>query len=95
MIPEGAGVVALTAWLMLAVLTVALLLTFLRLARGPSLPDRVVALDVIATLVVGKIGLYAIAQAQPVLLRVAMTVALIGFIGTVAFAWYLQRRIAR
>jgi multicomponent Na+:H+ antiporter subunit F len=92
MIPPGAGPAAATAWLMLAVLAVALLLSFIRLVRGPTLPDRVVALDVAATLIVGMIGAYAVAQSQPVLLRVAMTVTLFNFIGTVAFAWYLQRR---
>ena len=95
MIPEGAGPAAATAWVMLAVLAVALVLAFLRLVRGPTLPDRVVALDVAATLIVGMVGLYAIAQSQPVLLRVAMTVALINFVGTIAFAWYLQRSVSR
>jgi multicomponent Na+:H+ antiporter subunit F len=94
MIPAGAGPAAATAWVMLAVLSGALVLAFIRLVRGPSLPDRVVALDVAATLIVGMVGLYSIAQSQPVLLRVAMTAALINFVGTVAFAWYLQRRVS-
>ena len=84
---------AATARLMMTVLSVALLLAFCRLARGPSLPDRVVALDAIATLIVGMIGLYSLAESEPVLLRVAMLLALINFAGTVAFAYYLQRKV--
>jgi multicomponent Na+:H+ antiporter subunit F len=84
---------AVTARWMTVVLSIALVLAFGRLARGPSLPDRVLALDVIATLIVGMIGLYSLAEAEPVLLRVAMLLALINFAGTVAFAYYLQRRV--
>ncbi|MBW3600684.1 MAG: cation:proton antiporter [Planctomycetes bacterium] len=84
-----------TAHAMLVVLSIALLLAFLRLARGPSVPDRVVALDVIATLLVGMIGVYSIAESDPVLLRVAMMLALVNFVGTVAFSYYLQRRVTR
>lgn len=81
------------AYFMLIVLTAAILLAFIRLARGPQLPDRAVALDVIATLIVGLMGTYAIAESEPLLLRVAMVLALINFVGTVAYSFYLQRRI--
>jgi multicomponent Na+:H+ antiporter subunit F len=70
----------------------ALLLTFVRLARGPTLPDRVVALDLIATLAVGFIASCNILTEEPVLLDVATVVGLVTFLGTVAFAHYLGRR---
>ena len=84
---------AATAHAMLVVIGVALLLAFYRLAKGPSVPDRVVALDVIATLLVGMIGVYSVAESEPVLLRVAMMLALVGFVGTVAFSFYLRRKV--
>jgi multicomponent Na+:H+ antiporter subunit F len=77
---------------LLAILGVALLLAFLRLVRGPTLPDRVVALDLIAILAVAIITLYAIATNEPILLDTAIVLALIGFLGTVAFARYIERR---
>lgn len=80
------------AYAMLAVLVVAVFLAFIRLVLGPSLPDRVVALDLIAVLVVGLIAVYAIATGETILLRVAMVAALITFVGTIAFAYYLQLR---
>ena len=73
-------------------LTAALFLAFLRLARGPSLPDRVVALDLITVITVGFIAAYAIDLDQQVFLDAAIVVALIAFLGTVAFAQYLERR---
>ena len=66
-----------------------------RLIRGPSLPDRVVALDLIGFLVVGLVCLVAIATETPALLAVALVAALILFLGTAAFAIYLQRREAQ
>ena len=78
--------------LALALIGVAFFLAFIRLLRGPSLPDRVVALDLIGVLTVGSIAAYSIATDQPVLLDPATVVALVGFLSTVAFAKYLERR---
>lgn len=75
----------------LSILSLAMALAFIRLMRGPSLPDRVIALDLIATLAVGMIVLYAMAIDQPILLDVALALALLSFLGTVAFARYLER----
>ena len=73
-------------------LGLALVLAFTRLVRGPSLPDRVVALELTAMASVATIGAYAIDTDDSVLLEVAIVVALITFLGTVAFARYLERR---
>lgn len=79
-------------FLVLAFLSIAIVFSFIRLFRGPSLPDRVVALDLMAMLGIGIIANYAIATNQPVMLDVATVVALISFLGTVAFAYYVERR---
>jgi multicomponent Na+:H+ antiporter subunit F len=70
----------------------AMFLGFYRLVRGPSLPDRVVALDLISLLAVGAITAFDIATEQPVLLDAATVRALVAFLGTVAFARYVERR---
>ena len=75
----------------LALLSSALFVAFFRLARGPSLPDRVVALDLISTISVAIIAVYTIITDKPVLLDVAIVLALIAFLGTVAFAKYLEK----
>ena len=86
------GVLALVNPLVFTMLSVALFLAFVRLVHGPSLPDRVVALDLIAALTVGFIAVYAIDTGERVFLDVAIVVALITFLGTVAFAQYIERR---
>jgi multicomponent Na+:H+ antiporter subunit F len=78
-------------YFILPLLSMAMLLTFVRLAKGPSLPDRVVALDLLAVLGMGMAAVYAIAMNQPVFLDVAIILALISFLGTVAFAYYMER----
>ena len=78
--------------LALAMATIAMALAFVRLFSGPSLPDRVVALDLIGTLAVGIIAAYDITMEQPVLLDAATVVALVAFLGTVAFAHYVERK---
>lgn len=75
-----------------AILMIALLPALVRLLRGPSLPDRVVALDVMTTTGIAIAAVYAISAGQPALLDVAIVVALVSFLGTVAFATYLERR---
>jgi multicomponent Na+:H+ antiporter subunit F len=76
----------------LPVLSLALLLVVARLLRGPSLPDRVIALDMLATLSIGVVAVYAVVTDQPALLDVAVLLALLAFLGTVGFAYYIERR---
>lgn len=79
--------------LILSLLSLSLILAFIRLVRGPSLPDRVVALDVAITMAMGIIAVYAVQNNQPVFLDVALILALLSFLGTVAFAYYIERRV--
>jgi multicomponent Na+:H+ antiporter subunit F len=67
----------------------AMFLALLRVVRGPTLPDRVVALDLMATLAMGFIALYAVTTGQAIFLDVAIALALIAFLGTVAFAYFI------
>lgn len=92
MIVPGSGPLIVAINLALVMMVLAFLLAFARLVRGPSLPDRVVALDLIAIIVVGFIAIYSIITAQPVFLDAAIVLALIAFLGTIAFARYVERR---
>ena len=73
-------------------LSLSLFLAFLRLVLGPTLPDRVVALDLMATLSMGIITMYAVITGQVIFLDVAIVLALIAFLGTVAFARFIDKR---
>lgn len=85
------------AWLSIVIflplLSIAILLAFTRLLRGPSLPDRVIALDLMATFGVGVVGVYAVATNQPALLDVGLVLALLVFLSTIAFAYFIERSV--
>lgn len=69
-----------------------LLFSFVRLIKGPTLPDRVVSADLITVLAVAVAGILAISHHDPDFLDVAVALALVAFLATVAFAWYADRR---
>ena len=69
----------------------ALIIALIRLILGPTLPDRVVALDFISTCVIGMIIVDAIASGESHFLSVAIVAALVSFVGSVAFAMYIQK----
>ncbi len=81
------------AWFGSVVLTVGMVLAFVRLVRGPSLPDRVVAFDAMAVMAVGALVLVAMGTGQALFLDVALALALITFLGTVALAMGFDRGI--
>jgi multicomponent Na+:H+ antiporter subunit F len=79
-------------YVILPILAISLVLVFIRLFRGPSLVDRVIALDLIITIGTGIIALYCIHSNQNTFLDVALILALIAFLGTIAFAFYLEKK---
>jgi multicomponent Na+:H+ antiporter subunit F len=81
-----------TQYFVMPVLAIVIALAFYRLVRGPSVADRVVALDLMSTIGLALIAAYALYRNQPPFLDVGIVLALIGFLGTVAFAYYIERR---
>jgi multicomponent Na+:H+ antiporter subunit F len=75
----------------LTTLALAAGLAFIRLVRGPTLPDRVIAIDLIGVLIVCLLVVVAASTAQQAFLDVAIVIALISFVGTVAYARYVER----
>jgi multicomponent Na+:H+ antiporter subunit F len=76
----------------LVLLTLAMLLCIVRLVRGPTLADRILALDTITVLAVGYIAVFAIRTGFVLYIDVAIAIALVGFLATVALARYLLER---
>lgn len=66
-------------------------LTFVRLVKGPTLPDRVIAIDLIGVLLVCLLVVVGGSTTERAFLDVAMVIALISFVGTVAYARYIER----
>jgi multicomponent Na+:H+ antiporter subunit F len=75
----------------LYMLVLSMALAFIRVARGPSLPDRIIALDLFASVVVGILCIHAIRSDEYVYLTAGIALALIAFIGTVALALFIRR----
>jgi multicomponent Na+:H+ antiporter subunit F len=87
--PALSPIITIAAAIAAALLALALILTIIRLARGPGLPDRVVALDLVGTFAVGACLLISLATGQDTFLFVAVLLALLLFVGTVAAGFYL------
>jgi multisubunit Na+/H+ antiporter MnhF subunit len=83
----------LTIWidLLLIILGISLLLSFIRLYRGPNPPNRTVAFDTIATHAVALLALFAMRNDAPVLIDAAVITAILGFVGTTILARYMER----
>ncbi len=82
-------------WLYLGaywVLGVSIVVTMVRLVLGPTLADRVVALDLMSFFAAGVIAISSVYSGRNELLIVAIVLALLTFMGTVAFAMYLHRK---
>lgn len=73
-------------------LLAALVLAFIRLLRGPSINDRIAAMDVIAIDVMAFILVYSILVNKAIYLDLPVIISLISFIGTVAVSTYLKHR---
>ena len=84
-------VIKIAAEITLVLLTLAVLLAFIRLFAGPSQADRIVALDLISVLIVAVLAALSIYRQQKAFLDVAIAYALIAFLGTVALARFRER----
>lgn len=79
-------------YVILPVLSISVVLVFIRFLKGPGIVDRVVALDLLITIGIAIIAVYSIINNQSTFLDIAMILALIAFLGTIAFSYYLQRQ---
>lgn len=69
----------------------ALLLNVISLARGPSLPDRVLGLDTLYINSIALIILYGIAESSTIHFEAALLIAMLGFVSTAALCKYMIR----
>jgi len=76
----------------LAALLLASFLCLYRIGRGPTAPDRIVAIDILGTLIVGFCCIYGLVRQRDFYMNIAMAWALLSFIGTIALAKYLEGR---
>lgn len=78
-------------YFVLPVLSLSMVLIFIRVIKGPRLMDRVVALDLLVIVGIGFNSAYSILYHKPVIIEVSLILALIAFLSTVAFTYYYQK----
>ncbi|HQR10729.1 MAG TPA: K+/H+ antiporter subunit F [Casimicrobiaceae bacterium] len=81
---------AIVPWIASA-FALALLMSGYRLLRGPSLPDRILALDTLYVNTIALLVLFGIQYQTQLVFEAALVAALLGFIGTVALSKYVTR----
>lgn len=86
------AVLAFSTQFALVVLSLALLTTVLRILRGPTLPDRVLGLDMLVAIAIGFIAVMAIRTGFNLYIDIAIALGLVGFLATVAFARFILAR---
>jgi len=89
---SGAEFLSLATNVSVILITFAFLLTVLRIVIGPTLPDRVLALDLLVSVGIGYIAVVAIGTGQYLYLDIAISLGLVGFLATVAFARFVLHR---
>jgi multicomponent Na+:H+ antiporter subunit F len=84
-VPDGIHAFALAA------LALSALMVFIRLVRGPTLSDRVAAVDMLAFLAIGFLAVHSLGSDSVAFLDAAVVLALFAFLATAAFARHVER----
>lgn len=80
-------------WVCVGILSLSLVGFLYRLMKGPSTPDRVIALDSIGVGLITLVGLFSILFDSPFFLEVILLLAIIAYIGTVAFSKFTEKGV--
>lgn len=88
----GEEIRVLAEYIALALFSLSFTITTLRVIVGPSLPDRIIALDMLVVVAVGFIATIGIKTGFTLYVDVAIGLSLVGFLATVAFARFVMSR---
>ncbi|QBP40561.1 Na(+)/H(+) antiporter subunit F1 [Paenisporosarcina antarctica] len=78
-------------WVMVILISLSMVAFIYRLIIGPSVPDRVVALDSLGVALIAMIGLISILAETGFFLDIILLLAILAFIGTVAFSKFIEK----
>lgn len=70
----------------------AMLLALWRLLRGPTVPDRILALDTLFVATIAELMLFGMHMDTAIYFEAALIIAMLGFVGTVVLSKYILRR---
>jgi len=83
---------SVAAYIAIGIISVSTLLTLVRFLKGPSLPDRIISLDVFSANLLAVLAIYSVLAEEKSYLNVALIMSLIAFVGTMTFAYYLVQK---
>lgn len=92
---SGAAALDIATTIAGVLLAIATVCAAVRIVRGPSTPDRVVALDMLSLIGVAVAGLAVLVSGSTAFVDIALGVALVGFLAVVAFAGFIERGAIR
>ncbi|HLQ73502.1 MAG TPA: Na(+)/H(+) antiporter subunit F1 [Bacillota bacterium] len=72
---------------------VAIFITFIRIAMGPTFPDRVIAMDVVGVNLIPAIAIVSILYQTRAFLDVIIVLSILSFISTIAFSKFIERGV--
>ncbi len=78
------------AYIVMCMLSVSIVLCLIRMIKGPSMFDRIVALDLLGITLIGFVGMLMIAQQTLVYVEVILVLGILSFLGTVALSKYME-----
>lgn len=78
-------------YISIVILCISILFVFIRLAIGPSISDRIVAMDLLLSIAIAFIIIYSFLNKQTQFIDVAVILSLISFLGTIAVAYYILK----
>ena len=82
-------------YIVMPLLSISILLVFIRLLIGPSIEDRIVSFDILTSIAIAFLSVFAAKTSETTIIDIGIILALLAFLGTVAFAYYLERRTRR
>ncbi|OCS86611.1 Na(+)/H(+) antiporter subunit F1 [Caryophanon tenue] len=79
--------------LAVALFFVAIALSVYRIVKGPSMPDRAIALDTIAVNLISSIAIVSVLLSTKAFLDAILILGILSFIGTISFSKYIERGV--
>lgn len=86
-------IIAILKYIIMPCLAISMLLVMVRFLIGPTFADRVAALDLLITIGIAIMAVYAILTHQESFLDISMIFALIAFLGTIALSYYIENKV--
>ncbi|MDQ0339579.1 multicomponent Na+:H+ antiporter subunit F [Caldalkalibacillus uzonensis] len=77
----------------LMIIAASILISLYRVIRGPSMPDRIIAVDTIGINIIGMVAIISMMLETQAFLEIILLIGILAFIGTISYAKFLERGV--